>query len=97
MLFFERRTNMEKFRHTANIVVICLVAVVLLVSSAQAKPASVQLQEGLYAEEIEGDLDAAIKIYEEIAADKSADSRYAAQAGLVLSEEAGLPECQSHL
>ncbi|MHC4192754.1 MAG: LamG-like jellyroll fold domain-containing protein, partial [Planctomycetota bacterium] len=71
---------MEKFRHTANIVVICLVAVVLLVSSAQAKPASVQLQEGLYAEEIEGDLDAAIKIYEEIAADKSADSRYAAQA-----------------
>ncbi|MHC4708800.1 MAG: hypothetical protein ACYS8I_17180 [Planctomycetota bacterium] len=88
---------MEKFRHTANIVVICLVAVVLLVSSAQAKPASVQLQEGLYAEEIEGDLDAAIKIYEEIAADKSADSRYAAQAGLVLSEEAGLPECQSHL
>ena len=51
---------MGKFRDIASIVVICLLAVVLLASSAQARPASVQLQEGLYAEEIEGDLDAAI-------------------------------------
>ena len=71
---------MGKFRDIASIVVICLLAVVLLASSAQARPASVLLQEGLYAEEIEGNLDAAIKIYEQIAADKSAGARYAAQA-----------------
>ena len=71
---------MGKFRDIASIVVICLLAVVLLASSAQARPASVLLQEGLYAEEIEGDLDAAIRIYEQIAADKSAGARYAAQA-----------------
>jgi tetratricopeptide (TPR) repeat protein len=71
---------MGKFRDIMSIVVICLLAVVLLASSAQARPAGVRLQEGLYAEEIEGDLDAAIKIYKQIAADKSAGSRYAAQA-----------------
>lgn len=82
---------MKRFRNTTSIVTILLLggsllasstllAVGLLGSSARSKPASVLLQEGLYAEEIEGDLDAAIKIYERIAADKSADSRYAAQA-----------------
>jgi tetratricopeptide (TPR) repeat protein len=57
-----------------------LVAVTLLGSVAEAKPASVLLQEGLYAEEIEGDLDAAIKIYKQIINDSSAQNSYVAQA-----------------
>ncbi len=44
------------------------------------KPASVLLQEALYAEEIEGDIDAAIKIYEQIIKDKSAQRPHVAQA-----------------
>jgi hypothetical protein len=45
-----------------------------------AKPASVMLREGLYAEEVEGDIDAAIKIYEQIVKDKSASRDNVAQA-----------------
>ncbi len=41
-----------------------LLAVTLFTSTVQAKPASVLLQEGLYAEEVEGNLDAAIEIYQ---------------------------------
>ena len=47
---------------------------------AAAKPASVMLREGLYAEEVEGDIDAAIKIYEQIIQDKSASRNHVAQA-----------------
>jgi len=47
---------------------------------AVAKPASVMLREGLYAEEVEGDIDAAIKIYEQIIQDSSASRDNAAQA-----------------
>ncbi len=47
---------------------------------ATAKPASVMLREGLYAEEVEGDIDAAIKIYEQIVNDKSASRENVAQA-----------------
>ena len=47
---------------------------------AQAKSVSVLLQEGLYAEEVEGNLDAAIKIYEQIITDKSAQRSNVAQA-----------------
>jgi hypothetical protein len=47
---------------------------------AAAKPASVMLREGLYAEEVEGDIDAAIKIYEQIINDKSASRENVAQA-----------------
>jgi len=45
-----------------------------------AKPASVMLREGLYAEEVEGDVDAAIKIYEQIIQDSSVSRNNVAQA-----------------
>jgi len=63
-----------------SITIIFLLAVGLLTSAASAKPASVLLQEGLYAEEIEGDLDAAIKIYEQVIAEAKETQRAAAQA-----------------
>lgn len=44
------------------------------------KPASVMLREGLYAEEVDGDIDGALKIYEEIINDKSASRENVAQA-----------------
>ena len=63
-----------------NTIIILLLAVGLLSSAAQAKSPSLLLQEGLYAEEIEGDLDAAIKIYEQIIADKPSNKHITAQA-----------------
>ncbi len=48
--------------------------------SSNSKPASVLMQEALYAEEIEGDLNAAIKIYEQIIKDGSAQRSHVAQA-----------------
>ncbi|MHC4475093.1 MAG: tetratricopeptide repeat protein [Planctomycetota bacterium] len=82
---------MKKPRNTANVTTIVLLpfgllictafmAVTLLTSVAEAKPASVLLQEGLYAEEIEGNLDAAIKIYEQVIAEAKAAEQTAAQA-----------------
>ena len=68
---------MERSR---SIKIILFLAVVLVTSAALAKSASVLLQEGLYAEEIDGDLDAAIKIYEQIIADSSAQRSHVAQA-----------------
>lgn len=63
---------MEKLR---NITIIFLLAVSLLSSATQAKSPSLLLQEGLYAEEIEGDLDAAIQIYEQIITKAGTDER----------------------
>jgi hypothetical protein len=63
-----------------SITIIFLLAVGLLSSVAPAKTTSVLLQEGLYAEEIEGDLDAAIKIYEQVIAESEKVQRAAAQA-----------------
>ncbi|NIP27917.1 MAG: tetratricopeptide repeat protein [Phycisphaerae bacterium] len=68
---------MEKLK---NITIIFLLAVGLLCSVAPAKTTSVLLQEGLYAEEITGDLDAAIKIYEEVISKSKETQRAAAQA-----------------
>jgi len=48
--------------------------------SSTDKPASVLMQEALYAEEIDGDLDAANIIYERIIKDKSAQRNHIAQA-----------------
>ncbi|MCK5225220.1 MAG: tetratricopeptide repeat protein [Planctomycetes bacterium] len=48
--------------------------------SEENKSAANLLQEGLYAEEIEGDIASAIKIYEEIIATGSADDSHTAQA-----------------
>ncbi|MHC4396410.1 MAG: LamG-like jellyroll fold domain-containing protein [Planctomycetota bacterium] len=68
---------MEKFR---NITIIFLLAVCVLTSSAQGKSASALLQEGLYAEEIEGDMDKAISIYEQVIEKKTARDSHKAQA-----------------
>jgi len=78
---------MERFK---NITIIFLLAVGLLSSiappvcfasrSSGAKSSSVLLQEGLYAEQIDGDLDAAIRIYEQVIADTSAQRSHIAQA-----------------
>lgn len=68
---------MERFR---NSTILLLLAVGLFCSAAQAKPASVLLQEGLYAEEVDGDLNAAIKIYEKVITDGSAQKSHVAQA-----------------
>ncbi|MHC4646860.1 MAG: tetratricopeptide repeat protein, partial [Planctomycetota bacterium] len=57
-----------------------LLALALFTSVAEAKPASVLLQEGLYAEQIEGNLDSAIKIYEQVIAEAKAAEQTAAQA-----------------
>ncbi|MHC4346561.1 MAG: tetratricopeptide repeat protein [Planctomycetota bacterium] len=82
---------MERSKHTKTIanflllgsgLLVCsaLLAVTLFVSIAHAKPATVLLQDGLYAEEIDGDIDAAMKIYEQIIADGSAQSSTVAKA-----------------
>ncbi len=63
-----------------NITIIFLLAVGLLSSVTFAKSSSVLLQEGLYAEQVDGDLDAAIRIYEQIIADTSAQRSHIAQA-----------------
>ncbi len=78
---------MEKFR-SITIIFLLALGVLALVGlqfclagqSSKAKPASVLLQEALYAEEIEGDIDAAIRIYEQIINDKSAQRSHVAQA-----------------
>ncbi len=63
-----------------NTTIVFLLAVGILGSVAFAKSSSTLLQEGLYAEEVDGDLDAAIKIYEKIIADGSAQRSHIAQA-----------------
>ncbi|MBN1974778.1 MAG: tetratricopeptide repeat protein [Sedimentisphaerales bacterium] len=62
------------------IIIFLLFTIVPAVFAAQSKPASVLLQEGLYAEEIEGNLDEAIKIYQSIIDDSSAQKNHIAQA-----------------
>ena len=78
---------MERYRSITIIFLLALGALALVGlqfclagQSSGAKPASVLLQEALYAEEIEGDIDAAIKIYEQIIKDKSAQRSHVAQA-----------------
>lgn len=82
---------MKRPRNIANVTTIVLLsfgllictgfmAVTLFTSTAEAKSPSVLLQEGLYAEEIEGNLDAAIKIYERVIAEAKAAEQTAAQA-----------------
>ena len=60
--------------------VVLLVLVGAVAAIALAKSASVLLREGLYAEEVEGDLDAAIGVYRQIVADASAPREQVAQA-----------------
>jgi hypothetical protein len=63
-----------------NITIVFLLAVGMLGSICFAKSSSTLLQEGLYAEEVDGDLDAAIKIYDKIIEDSSAQRSHIAQA-----------------
>ncbi len=53
---------------------------VLLVTTLPVRAASVSLREGLHAEEAEGDLDAAIKIYQQVIDDQTAPKNIVAQA-----------------
>jgi len=68
---------MERFK---SIKIILFLAVVLIAPAALAKSASDLLQEALYAEQIDGDLDAAIRIYEKIIQDDTAQRSHVAQA-----------------
>ena len=68
---------MEKLK---NITIVILLALVLLTPTAWAKSPVVLLQEGLYAEEIEGNLDKAIEIYEEVIEEASEIQRIASRA-----------------
>jgi len=52
-----------------TITISLLLLVIAAATPAATEPASVLLQEGLYAEEIKGDLDAAIKIYQKVLAE----------------------------
>jgi len=80
-----------------NITIIFLLVAVLPASGAGAKSASVLLQEGLYAEEIEGNLDAAIKVYERIVKEFPKNRPVAAKALLHIGlcyEKLGKQEAQ---
>jgi hypothetical protein len=68
---------MEMFK-SSKIILFLIVA--LIASMAPAKSASVLLQEGLYAEEVDGDLDKAIDIYAQIIKDGTAQRSHIAQA-----------------
>ncbi|MHC4726232.1 MAG: tetratricopeptide repeat protein [Planctomycetota bacterium] len=68
---------MERF---SNITIIFLLVVGALGTVAFAKSSGTLLQEGLYAEEVDGDLEAAIRIYEKIIKDGSAQRSHIAQA-----------------
>jgi len=57
-----------------------LLAVGLLNSVVLAKSSTALLQEGLYAEQVDGDIDAAIRIYGQVIADTSAQRSHIAQA-----------------
>ncbi len=65
---------------TANITIGILLAVVLLVGSTKAASTGELLQQGLYAEEVDGDINAAIKAYEQIITNDSAPRNHVAQA-----------------
>jgi Tol biopolymer transport system component len=85
---------MERFK---GITIIILLAFAVLASAAQTKPASVLLQEGLYTEEIEGNLEAAIQVYERILKDFPKDRPVAAKALLHIGlsyEKLGKQEAQ---
>jgi len=68
---------MERFK---GITIILLFVVAAFACAANGKAASAMLQEGLYAEEIDGDLDVAIKIYQQIIAEGTAQRSHIAQA-----------------
>lgn len=68
---------MERCR---GITIIFLLVLGLVAAQADAKPANVLLQDGIYAEQTKGDLDGAMKIYEQIIDDTSTERPYIAEA-----------------
>jgi len=68
---------MERLKH---IIIIFLLTIVLPASAEQAKTPALLLQEGLYAEQTEGDLDKAIEIYGQVLEQASEIQRLAAKA-----------------
>ncbi|MEJ2701838.1 MAG: sugar-binding protein [Sedimentisphaerales bacterium] len=72
---------MERLR-AVTIILLMVVALPTLASSSSSPPrsASALLQEGLYAEEVDGNLDAAIEIYEQVIKDPAAQRSDVAQA-----------------
>jgi len=68
---------MENFKST---IIILLLVFGLLTTVTEAKSPSLLLQEGLYAEETEGNLDKAIEIYEQVVEEASEIQRLAAKA-----------------
>jgi len=68
---------MERSR---GITVVLLLTVAVFACAAGGKASSTLLQEGLYAEEVDGDLDAAIKLYQQIIDQHAAQRSHAAQA-----------------
>jgi hypothetical protein len=69
---------MEKLKHIT--ILFFLAAAVAPATAVPAKESGLLLQEGLYAEEVDGDLDAAIAIYGQIIKDGSAQRAHVAQA-----------------
>lgn len=67
-------------KNQKNITTIILLAAALLTQSATAKTPAVLLQEALYAEETEGNLEKAIEIYEEVLDEASQIQRIASRA-----------------
>lgn len=59
---------------------VLVLGVVVPLCMAASKPVSVELREARYTEEMKGDLDQAIKLYEKIAFNAEADRRYIAEA-----------------
>ena len=61
-------------------IVIALIAALAVAVTARAEVAGDRLQKGVYQEEMVGDLEAAMKIYQEIVADEKANRPHVARA-----------------
>ena len=73
---------MKRKTHLLMLALVLAVSVLALglFSAARAETASVLLEKGIYTEQTVGDLDAAIKIYQQIIDDPEANGQYAAEA-----------------
>ncbi len=63
-----------------SITILFLLVMGLVSAQASARPANMLLQDGIYAEQTKGDLEGAMKIYEQIIEDTSAERPYIAEA-----------------
>ncbi len=65
---------------TRNIIFLLAAIALLSVPTARAQSPALLLEQGVFAEETKGDIDAAIKIYKQITGDAKANRKYVAQA-----------------